>query len=51
MEGLLREISHLGNMCVKGGTETIMPFEPYWAQYPEIEVNGGSAHWTYVIES
>lgn len=50
MEALLREVSRIGKIIIAGGTEAVMPFEEYWAQYEERKEGEKWPCWTYVIE-
>ncbi|KAF3010043.1 hypothetical protein E8E13_011510 [Curvularia kusanoi] len=50
MEAMLEEVSRIGKIIVRGGKETVMPFEEYREQYVEVEKTGGLTRWDYVIE-
>jgi len=50
MESFAKEVSRIGRLLVSNGTEKIMSFEQYWAQYVEADRVGGFTRWKYTIE-
>ncbi|KAJ4404606.1 hypothetical protein N0V91_005756 [Didymella pomorum] len=49
-ESFAKEVSRIGRLLVNKGTEKMMPFEQYWAQYDEVPEVERFSHWEYTIE-